>query len=541
MSKALVNKVKLNDVVSVKDFGAVGDGVVNDTTAVQTAITAAAGRPLHFPAGTYRITSTLTYSPASYDSGVFGAGLKIIGDGIGKTYFDNQANGALFSATTGSTAILFQAALGCEFDGFTIKRSISTTGGVGIYATTAYNLKIRQVHIIGMSSHGIQIPCILGDPDGSNMIGMEHVRIENCAGWGVKADGDSGRNEISFIYMRHVFIQACGTASVSATPPSGGMIWKGQILTMQQCAFTLSENCALFIPGQAGAANVVDLQSTTFENNKVRGLFCTGISLFKGRNLQFYNNDTYTSTTACEFDGASFTVAQVDIDGVYVRATAANNAYTAFKISGGLAELNTCRIRNVTWNIFDYAGQTRFNGWQFDPVEITCDAVTLSTTTVRLRPNQTKPIGNSMPLRLRGGNGGTPSTTGEWVSFQVPNTGLNISNASLAISTRYYLYMYDNANSTTIELSTTVPTIDTATGYPVKTGDATRTYCGSALTDASGLFVTSGGGWLNPTLVSGSQPGVYTYLWTDSTNRLRVRYVVAPTSDTDGTVVGTQT
>lgn len=43
--------------VSVKDFGAVGDGQTDDTAAIQTAINtvAAAGQTLYFPAGTYRI------------------------------------------------------------------------------------------------------------------------------------------------------------------------------------------------------------------------------------------------------------------------------------------------------------------------------------------------------------------------------------------------------------------------------------------------------------------------------------------------------
>jgi hypothetical protein len=49
---------KLKDVVSVKDFGAVGDGVANDTAAITAAI--AAHGYIFFPAGTYRVLSNLT-------------------------------------------------------------------------------------------------------------------------------------------------------------------------------------------------------------------------------------------------------------------------------------------------------------------------------------------------------------------------------------------------------------------------------------------------------------------------------------------------
>ena len=57
MSKALNNKVKLNDVVSVKDFGAVGDGVTDDTAAIQAAITA--GNAI-FPPGSYALTGDIS-------------------------------------------------------------------------------------------------------------------------------------------------------------------------------------------------------------------------------------------------------------------------------------------------------------------------------------------------------------------------------------------------------------------------------------------------------------------------------------------------
>ena len=67
-------QAKMRDVVSVKDFGAVGDGVADDTAAIQAAIDAASasGKIVFVPAGTYRLvpatviddedTSYLTYA-----------------------------------------------------------------------------------------------------------------------------------------------------------------------------------------------------------------------------------------------------------------------------------------------------------------------------------------------------------------------------------------------------------------------------------------------------------------------------------------------
>ncbi len=51
---------KLKDIVSVKDFGAVGNGVADDTTAIQAAVNASSGKVLFFPAGTYVVSSIIT-------------------------------------------------------------------------------------------------------------------------------------------------------------------------------------------------------------------------------------------------------------------------------------------------------------------------------------------------------------------------------------------------------------------------------------------------------------------------------------------------
>lgn len=53
---------KLRDVVSVNDFGAVGDGVADDTAAFNNAVTAAGTRNVFVPGGSYKITGTVTGS-----------------------------------------------------------------------------------------------------------------------------------------------------------------------------------------------------------------------------------------------------------------------------------------------------------------------------------------------------------------------------------------------------------------------------------------------------------------------------------------------
>lgn len=61
VSRSVANKLR-EQLVSVKDFGAIGDNATNDTAAIQAALTAvrlAGGGEVFFPAGTYLISSSL--------------------------------------------------------------------------------------------------------------------------------------------------------------------------------------------------------------------------------------------------------------------------------------------------------------------------------------------------------------------------------------------------------------------------------------------------------------------------------------------------
>ena len=74
-ARSLANRFA--DVVNVKDFGAVGDGIADDTAAIQAAINAAntvGGKSVFFPAGDYSVTSTIT-SSSTKQLLIYGEGL----------------------------------------------------------------------------------------------------------------------------------------------------------------------------------------------------------------------------------------------------------------------------------------------------------------------------------------------------------------------------------------------------------------------------------------------------------------------------------
>jgi hypothetical protein len=87
---------KLSEIMSVKDFGAAGDGVTDDTTSIQNAIDSAisTGQKLYVPAGTYLVTDEL----------VANGSLKIFGDG---------ASSVLDCSTllSGTTALTIQGSM----------------------------------------------------------------------------------------------------------------------------------------------------------------------------------------------------------------------------------------------------------------------------------------------------------------------------------------------------------------------------------------------------------------------------------------------
>lgn len=91
--------------VSVRDFGAVGDGSTDDTAAIQTAISAMvdSGGTLYFPPGKYRVVDTLYLDQGTKSV----QGLVLLGAGAGDSEFD-EGSSIYFDGVGGNSVAVLQ-------------------------------------------------------------------------------------------------------------------------------------------------------------------------------------------------------------------------------------------------------------------------------------------------------------------------------------------------------------------------------------------------------------------------------------------------
>ena len=132
-------EAKLQEVISVKDFGAIGDGTTDDTAAFQYAL--AVGGTIYIPTGTYKITSALNIPSAV--SGIYG-------DGCDSSVIEAQSCDGFHFASSDNTyyspRVFEKFTLSCvgatAFSSFGIKHIGSTNPADKLNACHFQNLRI---------------------------------------------------------------------------------------------------------------------------------------------------------------------------------------------------------------------------------------------------------------------------------------------------------------------------------------------------------------------------------------------------------------
>jgi Pectate lyase superfamily protein len=177
---------KLNDVVSVKDFGAVGNGIADDTTAIQNAINLArsVGGTVMVPPGTYLISNSLNIGDetASYN------GVRFIGQGLPTIQSNNL-----------TSPIIKVGGERMEISGVLLNYTLTPTSGqtnaVAIRCYNLYESIISRVYILSVNRGIDQYQgLVLGSQNSFYSNRLQDLRIIQFSTWAINLTPYSGGN-----------------------------------------------------------------------------------------------------------------------------------------------------------------------------------------------------------------------------------------------------------------------------------------------------------------------------------------------------------
>jgi len=145
-------------VINVLDYGATGDGVTDDTTAIQTAIDENPGRVIYFPFGNYKVSSTIVLPFEDYDAdpAKYANAITLAGEPSGRQIFSTtkifgNVNGPIIQAVgvfNGPSGIDFDATIGHGIQDLQIENTnTSTTTSIGIQMGYIYCPHIMNVEV----------------------------------------------------------------------------------------------------------------------------------------------------------------------------------------------------------------------------------------------------------------------------------------------------------------------------------------------------------------------------------------------------------
>ena len=408
---------------NVRDYGAVGDGVTDDTIAIQSAITAcgvAGGGNVIFPEAHYAITATLVMSAS---------GVELIGDAGG--HWMNVA-GVDYTTQGGSWIHWMGNSAGTMIQ-------IEPVAG-------ASNLNLKDIHIREISIDG-RHPTAIPNPLGT---------FGTQAGIGISIKSVSG------FHISCVYIQDCSTAALDMGVVSGalgeakccrnGLITRLVINQQDELAAagigvrmdgagTTSTNMNTFTNCQLFYKNGTAIKILCAGYNQFVGVICERYS-GTGIGVEFNGSNTGANYAASfnQFFGGSAGAGGMISRGTGLTYPAFDNAWWGYCMGSASTGMNEPQPVIEAGSTFVYtvtgAAQTAFNSARSDQKILVGSAIATSGTGETLLHKATIPansvaVGDCFKIRVHGFSSstgtlifrikiGTLGTTGDaqsWISL----------------------------------------------------------------------------------------------------------------------------
>lgn len=315
---------KASDFLSVKDFGAVGDGVTDDTAAITAAISAMPiiGGGLYFPSGRYLVSSVTFNKPGLY-----------FGDGYA-------------SVIVTSSATLDVVTVSAEFAELTHLRfeaSVTRSAGAYVYAS-GNRLTIRSFSMSG-AAEGVRINVTATVTVGSGLI------LDSVAAIGIPVRVDNGLD----VTINDILAD------------QADQTYAGILIT--NCGDVTISDCNIIHCGQAifvnpGSGKVVTSVWVTmcFFDNSIRGayFFAQGGSIARCSFVKCWFSSSMNEGVRLEtsgggtINGVDFTASEFNLNvghGVSIVDTGVTN----IRLNGGVAAGNTGDGVHVAANVGSFA------------------------------------------------------------------------------------------------------------------------------------------------------------------------------------------